>query len=57
MPDIAKGTVLRAEVTGKTYRVQSVDYQDDTVTVAGLRPVPLSEIQKDITDGRITVVR
>jgi hypothetical protein len=46
--------VLRAEATGRTYRIQSVD--GDTVKVSRLRPLPRGQLEADIERGAIEVV-
>jgi ribosomal protein L24 len=57
MTDLTEGTILRAELTGKRYRVVSIDYKTDEIRVEGLRSVSLTEVQQDIDAGKLTVVR
>lgn len=52
MAEVTEGDTLRAEVTGKTYRVQKVE--DGEVHVPGLMPVSKAEIESDIERGAIT---
>lgn len=57
MADIVEGTILRAELTGKRYRVIDVDYEAGELRVEGLPSVSLEEVQQNIRDGTITIVR
>jgi hypothetical protein len=55
--DLTEGTILRAELTGTRYRVVSVDYRTDEISVDGLPAVSLTEVQQNIDAGTLTVVR
>lgn len=52
--DVSPGTRLMAGFTGKIYTVRAVD--GDKVYVRGLPPVRMDELQKDIANGKITVL-
>jgi len=54
MTDVQEGDVLRAEITGKTYRVNKV--KGGKVHVSGLLPINKKEIESDIDAGKITVL-
>jgi hypothetical protein len=57
-PDIIEGVVLRAEISGNTYRVTDVDYEAGTFHTDGLASTfTLEEITEDIQRGKITIVR
>lgn len=54
--DVSAGTRLRAGFTGKVYTVQAVDEDDGLVHVAGLPPISVTEIRRNIADGKIEVI-
>lgn len=49
-----EGDILRAEMTGRTYRIQKIE--DGKVHVSGLLPINKERLQRDIDNGKITKV-
>lgn len=52
MATVSEGDRLRAEATGRVYRVRKIDGQ--RVFVKGLPPVEKDELERDIERGKIT---
>ena len=54
MATVSEGDTLRAEATGRTYNVLRVE--DGYVHVSGLLPLPKDDIERDIENGKITIL-
>jgi hypothetical protein len=54
MSEVTEGMTLRANITGRTYHVQSVE--DGKVHFRGLMPVSKEELERDIDNGKIDIV-
>ena len=52
--DLRPGSQIRAEATGTVYIVEEITKRK--VSVEGLIPVPKKEIDRDLKNGRLTVV-